>query len=250
VELEQIIPFKMWLKQIPFRRSVEPKIDYLFSQLSNVVDLKQVLLGNPSMLRLSLEKHIRPFVTLLLDYAKHPSEIANIMSMAQKHAEKHLLILYFCKELDFSYDEADHLLEFAISRRHSFIEFLQNINYLLSDVFSGSTDDMKAALLTNPELLLKSLQNTLSPRLEVLQFLKSVNLEYTPENMGKFFSQSNAEYENELVPVISGWTSMADLEEDYTENSIRASLQVCVPSLVCTYPQDFNRETAKVVHWR
>lgn len=250
VELEQIIPFKMWLEQIHFRRSVEPKIEYLRSQLSNVIDLKQVLLGNPSMLRLSLEKHLQPFVTLMFGYANQPSEIANIMLMAQKHAEKHLLILYFCKELDFSYDEAAHLLDFVISRRHSFIELLQKIDYLLTEVFSGSTDDMKATLLSNPEILRKSFQNVLRPRLEVLQLLKSVNLEFTPENIGEFLSQSTAEYENELVPLISSWTPIVDLEEDYTEDFIRASLQVCVPSLVCTYPHDFNRETAKVVHWR
>ncbi|KAL3796965.1 hypothetical protein HJC23_000718 [Cyclotella cryptica] len=248
-ELEQIIPFQIWLDGIPFRRSLEAKIRYLLSQLNNLVDLKEVLIGNPAMLRLSLAKRLRPFVTLLLDYAKEPSEISKIMLMAPRSAEKHLLTLYFCNELDFSFDEADHLLDVAFSKQQSFIEIRQKIDYLLSKVFSGSIGHMKAVLLTDPGILRKSFLNTLRPRVEALQLLKSVKLEYTPENIGKFLARSTAEYEKELIPVISSWAPIADFNVDYTEDTIRAALQECVPSLLCAYPQDFNRETAKVVHW-
>lgn len=248
-ELKRVVPFKMWLEQIRFRCSVEPKLEYLSSQLNNLVDLKQILLDNPSILRLSLTKQIIPRVKLLLEYTSQPSEIASIMSMSATDAEKSLLKLYFCNKLDFSEEEANKLLSDDFRIQHSFSELIEKMDYLLTQLFEGATSDLKRILLSKPAILQKSLKNTLMPRVEALQLLRSVDLGCTLADIGEFLTKRNDKYEQDMVPTMMNWDAAPKSNEGYNENDIWAALHEYAPPLVFASSNDFNRETARIVHW-
>jgi mTERF domain-containing protein len=192
-----------------------------------------------------------PGIEFIREYGSQPSEIESILSMSPASINKFLLQLYLCESTGLKREEAEKVIGAAFTKRLSLTESVQKIVYLLREAFGNSTDDLKQALLVYPMMLRKSLSNTIVPRVKTMQYLKSIGAEYTPNEVGLLLSQSPVKYQQSMVPTMETWGGPPfELDDDFSEDDIRAALQEYSPSLMFAYSQDFNRGDAKIVHWR
>ena len=193
------------------------------------------------------DQQLIPIIDLAVD-----SEIERleILSLPPIESEKKLFGLYLCKRTNFTGQEADKLLDTISTSRPFLTKCVKKINYLLNEVFHNNSKDLRQALLKNPLVLQKSLNNTIIPRFETLQYLKSLKIEYSPCEVGKLLSLSPSEYDKALVPVMKTWGGPTIEDEDqFSGNDIRAALRDYAPHLIYANSLDFNRESAKIVHW-
>lgn len=177
-------------------------------------------------------------------------ERLEILSLPPLECEKKLFRLYLYKRNNFTSQEADILLQTIFTMRPFLTKCVKKIDYLLNEVFHNNSKDLRQALLNNPLVLRKSLNNTIIPRVETLQYLKSLEIEYSPCEVGKLLSLSPPKYEKALVPVMKTWGGPTIEDGDqFSGDDIRAALRDYAPRLVCANSLDFNRESAKIVYW-
>jgi mTERF domain-containing protein len=135
-------------------------------------------------------------IKLMMDHGRPPSEINSIIYKSPAAAEEYVARLYLSKRLGVKDHEADMLLGVIAAKRQILAETMQKVEYLLSKAFRNSTDDLKQALLVHPGLLQKSLNNTMVPKVQTLQCLRSVGLEYTPIEVGRLLLNVPAKCEH------------------------------------------------------
>ena len=135
------------------------------------------------------------------------------------------------------------------------------MDYLLLNVFGGSKERLKSALLKEPALLKQPLEKIL-PRIDILQFLQSVYLD--PSDTALFLTQHTTKFAKALVPTMKSWypkilKSPEEGEHErkdsqneiiIKEDEIHAAVKDVIPMLFMAYSDKFNREIARVVHWR
>lgn len=251
-ELESLIPMKFWLRQPRLRQNAEPNIQYLASHLTTD-DLKLILLEEPKLLTLSLSKKIQPRMEMLLGSGCPSTDMSKIVVLSQSKAEDYCCL---CGILGFSSNQMNRLLT-SIGTRQSSESLKEKVDYLLQHAFGGSKKTMKAAILQNPALIKQSLKNT-KPRMDTLQYLHSIGLEYHPSDIASFFTQSYSSFTKELAPKVQNWYPNELDKGEVTGNDIitsekdviLASLKDLSPSLAMAYSDESNREGARVVHWR
>lgn len=229
---------------------------YISTQFKSVEDLKRVLLSDPNILSLSLTKRIKPRMELLSNLGCNPADIIFISSLSKKKAEEFCLKRYFRRELELSQKQVDLLLDKALTDRRSRNSLQQKVEYLLPNAFHGSRKKMKHTLLKDPSILKQSIDQTLKPRVEVLQLLESLGFNVT--DYDPFLSMCNTEFTNKLLPQRKSWRvwsprSKIKVKKDHlpTQSNVHAAaVREMMPSLTISFSDDDNRDLASVVQWR
>ena len=267
------------------RKGLHSKVEFLLTEFNNEAErVKSLLISHPQIvdvptlrIRSRLEKmslanitdlHVigtvlvmskRQFrdvpqrMQLMIDCGSSSYMSHSILFGSQAASEKALFVSYLRKRLGFKSEDADKVLDVIATKRPFLKESLQKLDYLQTEAFENSPENLKQALLANPELLRKPLKRTLVPRVQTIQDLRLVGLECTPGEIGKLLSSSIVKYKKLLAPSVKTWdSSTIKLKSKGTQEAeeIRALLQEHVQSLVVAYSHDFNREDAKIVHWR
>ena len=251
-EQEHLIPaWKNWRR---IKGRCELNIQYLMPHLNeSIVDLKNVLLQEPRLLALSLSKTIRPRMEMLLDSCCPPTDISKIVKLSQRRAEQHCLKCYMYKRFGLSPKQMNTVFAVIKHKWESPKAIREKGDYLFHHVFEGSMEQLKAAVLSNPQLLKQSLNNTIKPRTVVFKYLVSVGLQYSPSETARFYTQSNAMFSKELIPQIKTWSPLIFQNKKGISNEkddIVSMLKDFTSSLSLTYSDESNREAARIVHWR
>jgi mTERF domain-containing protein len=259
IELNQLLPMKDWLAQRRLRGSVEPIIQYLYSLNLSMNDVKKTLVGEPKLLTLSLSKTIQTRMELLLESGCPPTDIGKIVLLPQRKVDEHCIKFYLCARLRFSSKHMSRLFASIRSPRQSLSELREIVEYLLHNVFEDSELMLKAAIVQDPKILKQSLQQTIQPRTEALQYLNSIGLGHDPSDIVGFFTQSDSSITKKLVPKMKTWnptvlagTLGGEYIDDATQekNRILSTLKDFPQSLALVYSDEPNREVASVVHWQ
>jgi hypothetical protein len=157
---------------------------------------------------------------LLTGYGRPSSQINSIIHESPAAAEEHVSKLYLCKRLGCKNHEADIVLGATTTKQPILTETMQKVEYLLSNAFRNSTEDLKQALLVHPELLRKSLKNAIVPKVDTLQNLRSFGLEYTPVEVGKLLSNAPVKCEH----IIEKVHYLFDRAFDHSAEDLRAAI--------------------------
>ena len=229
-------------------------IKYLTTQLVSMGDLKRVILSEPKILSLSLSKRIKPRMELLLERGCDPTDIISIALSSQRQAEGFCLQCYFRREFELSQKQVDRLLsEFLTDKQSRRSSLQQKVEYLLPNAFGGSRKKLKEAILKNPSILKQSIDQTIKPRVEVLQLLESAGFNIT--EYGPFLSMRNSEFTNELL-LQKSWIPKQTVDKNSltpspTSNDHATAVREMMPSsLAISFSDEDNRDLATVVQWR
>eukprot|EP00986_Skeletonema_menzelii_P002630 scaffold720_cov68-Skeletonema_menzelii.AAC.3 len=221
---------------------------YLSTQVGSS-ELKRGILSEPRILSLSLSKRIKPRMELLLERGCEPADILSIALFSQKKAEEFCWRCYFCREFELSQKQADYLLRKVLNNKQLRSCLQRNVEYLLPNAFGGSRKKLKGALLKNPSILKQSLDHTIKPRVEVLQFLESVGFNVT--EYGPLLSMRNSEFTNELI-LQRSWSPEQKVNKNpSTTNNLQATAvrEMMPSSLAISFSDEDNRDVAAVVQW-
>ena len=257
-ELDCLLPVQDWLGNRRLRRSAEKNVKYLTSQMSSVNDVIKILSEKPRLLSQSLSKTIQPRMEMLLDHGCPSTDIGKVTGFTKAKAEAYCSKYHSFNLIGLSSKQMD-IVSASIGSISS-KRLCENVDYLLHHVFKSSKKKMKSVILKDPTLLRQSLEETIKPRAEALQYLESIGLlEYHPSEIATFFTQSESCFTEELIPQLNNWYPSTVSEEDGSSekdglNEID-SLVVALKDLPSTsafaYSDDnANREIARVVHWR
>jgi mTERF domain-containing protein len=250
-ELNHLFPLKDWLADRKLRSgAAEPIIQYLHSDLGlSMHDVKVIFLGEPKLLTTPLSKVIQSRFDMLLEAGCPLPDIGKIVFQSDRKVDNHCSTVYLSR-LGFSSNEISGL--FA-SPRPKFIELRESIEYLLHNVFEDSEVMLKDTIVqTGPTILKSSLQHTIKSKVEILQYLRSIGLDFNSTDIAKFLMQK------ELAPGIKTWHPNAvfdgennDIDESTQDKKrILAVLKDIPQSSALAYSDDPNRDDARVVHWR
>uniref|UniRef100_A0A7S2LZQ5 Uncharacterized protein n=1 Tax=Skeletonema marinoi TaxID=267567 RepID=A0A7S2LZQ5_9STRA len=231
-------------------RDIMPTWQYLSTQVDSE-DLKEALLSEPRILSLSLSKRIKPRMELLLVRGCDPADIVSIVLLSQKKADEFCLQCYFCREFELSQKQADRLLRKVLVDKQSRNCLQQKVEYLLPNAFGDSRKKIKDAMLKNPLMLKPALDQTIKPRVEVLQLLRSAGFNVTEH--GPLLSMRNSEFTNGLL-LYKSWSPEQTVDKPLTAlptNIHAAAVKELMPSsLAISFSDDDNRDVATVVQWR
>jgi len=242
--------FELMFPKRQLGRDVMPTWQYLSTQVDSE-DLKEALLSEPRILSLSLSKRIKPRMELLLERGCDPADIFSIALLSQKKAEEFCLQCYFCREFELSQKQADRLLRKVLVDKQSRCCLQQKVEYLLPNAFGDSRKKIKDAMLKNPLMLKQALDQTIKPRVEVLQLLRSAGFNVTEH--GPLLSMRNSEFTNGLL-LYKSWSPEQTVDKPLTAlptNIHAAAVKELMPSsLAISFSDDDNRDVATVVQWR
>eukprot|EP00984_Skeletonema_dohrnii_P021090 scaffold10436_cov85-Skeletonema_dohrnii-CCMP3373.AAC.2 len=242
--------FELMFPKRQLCRDIIPTWQYLSTQVDSLEGLKEALLSEPRILSLSLSKRIKPRMELLLERGCDPADIVSIALLSQKKAEEFCLQCYFCREFELSQKQADRLLRKVLVDKQSRSCLQQKVEYLLPNAFGDSRKKMKDAMLKTPSMLKQSLDQTIKPRVEVLQLLRSAGFDVTEH--GPLLSMRNSEFTNELL-LHKSWSPEQTVDKPFTAptNVHAAAVKELMPSsLAISFSDDDNRDVATVVQWR
>lgn len=244
-EFEHIFPSRQ------LGRDIMSTWQYLSTQLDSMEDLKRAVLSEPKILSFSLSKRIKPRMALLLERGCDPADIISIARLSQRKAEEFCLQRYFRREFKLSQKQVDRLLRKVLTSKQSPSSLQQKVGYLLPNAFGGSITKLKDAILKNPSLLKQSIDQTLKPRVEVLQVLESAGFNVT--EYGLLLSMRNSEFTNELL-LQKSWSPKQTVDKNslttHTNVHATAVREMMPSSLVISFSDDDNRDLATVVQWR
>ncbi|KAL7465732.1 hypothetical protein ACHAXS_006058 [Conticribra weissflogii] len=263
VELDKVVPPVLWAEQRNLRQNIQRAIEFLTSKTNNNTELlKQILLNEPSLLTLSFTTKIRPIVNLLLESGHSANEIPFVVNITQNGIElmKTKSNIYMMLEIDPK--EGNSLLGDVIDQA-SPQAVMRRFDFLLSHVFTGSVEELKASLINEPFLLTVPVRK-LRARLNILNFLKSLGLESSPNDVAALLVRSKTELTKELIPemkhwysrrreLISGASSDVFRSEDSVarrDDVILAMLESFKPSINVAHFDDVGRENAEVIYWK
>ena len=125
-------------------------------------------------------------------------------------------------------------------------------------MFEGSVRKLKEAVMTKPRLLKQSLEQTIQPRAELVQYLKSIGLEYPLSEIADLFTMSDSSFLKKMIPQTQTWYPSNEMDEgceetgDGGKHSAILTMLKDFPTknLALAYSDEPNREGARVVHWR
>ena len=219
------------------------------ARLANVSDKERIgeLLVNTKHWTKPVGK-LQPWIDILVANENRRSDV---LVMPHMKAEKHLLKLFLTKRMHFKSEEVSKILDVLPTGRSFLNKSIKKIDFLLREVYDNSLDSLKQGLLSNPTILQKSLERTIIPRFETAQYLKSIGVEYTPNDVGSLITQTPSKYAEVLAPGMKTWDgqSMKLEGDELVEDNICTALQEYAPSLVLSSSHDFNRDDAQVVYW-
>lgn len=250
-DLNYLSPIKDWLTQRRLRSGNEATfIQYLHSDLGlSMHDVKVIFLGEPKLLTIPLSKVIQSRFDMLLEAGCPLPDIGKMVFLPDKKAD-HYCSIFYLSRLGFSSNEISGLLA---SPRQTFTELRERVEYLLHNVFDNSELMLKDTIIqAGPTIFKPSLQQTIQSKVEVLQYLRSIGLEFNSTDIARFLAQK------ELAPDIKTWHPLAvfhgennDVDESTQDKKrIQAVLKDIPQSIALAFSDDPNRDDARVVHWR
>ena len=244
-EIDLILPTRQ------LGRDIMSNWHYLSTQVDSLDNLKRAILSEPKILSLSLSKRIKPRMKMLLERGCDPVDILSIALSSQKEAEEFCLKSYFCREVELSGKQADHLLKKVLVNRQSRSCLQETVEYLLPNMFGGSRKKLKDAILKHPSILKQSLDQTVKPRVEMFRLLQSAGFNAT--EYGSLLSMRNSEFTNEML-LQKSWSPEQRKDKNPSTapaNEQAAAVREIMPSsLAISFSDEDNRDVATVVHWR
>jgi len=253
-ELNHLLPLTEWhhLKTSSKRNNIQ----YWASQLDSSLDdnLKKVLLKEPTLLTLSLGKTIIPRMELLVKSDCPLSDISEIASLSYSKAQEYCTKMYLCKKLDLSPIKLDKLL--ADVPKSKYTHDLREKVDILYHVFDQSKVKLKETLFSRPSILKQPLDERIKPRADVISYLKSIGLVFSPKEIVRLFTLSESKFAKEITPQIKTWSPILYIkykEDEKTNSEINDILSILKdypPSIQYSYSDETNREVARIVHWR
>ena len=253
-ELNHLLPLTEWhhIKTSSKRNNIQ----YWASQLDSSPDdnLKKVLLKEPMLLKLSLGNTIMPRMELLVESGCPPSDISEIASLSYSKAQEYCTKMYLCKKLDLSPIKLDKLL--ADVPKSKYTPDLREKVDILYHVFDQSKVKLNEALFSRPSILKQPLNERIKPRTDVISYLKSIGLVFSPKEIVRLFTLSESKFAKDIAPQLKTWSPI--LYKKYKEDSttmkknddILSILKDFTPSIQYSYSDETNREVARIVHWR
>jgi len=253
-ELNHLLPLTEWhhVKTSSKRNNIE----YWALQLDSSPDdnLKKVLLKEPMLLKLSLGNTIMPRMELLVESGCPPSDISEIASLSYTKAQEYCTKMYLCKKLDLSPIKLDKLLADVPKSKYTY-DLREKVD-ILYHVFDQSKIKLKEALFSRPSILKQPLNERIKPRTDVISYLKSMGLVFSPKEMVRLFTLSESKFAKDIAPRIKTWSPILykKYKEDGTtikkNDDILSILKDFPPSIQYSYSDETNREVARIVHWR